>query len=150
LGCDVLAARRIEKVDIGVAKSVNNQTTNFFLTRATINCAGAVFELNKKNNIEINDSGTASIINIAEINSFPQQKNSHPQDGLLELYIETNINKGFLKKETSQSYFQVKHLVVMSPKFNLILDNALEIDTPVEITALKKKINLIVGKERGF
>jgi len=150
LACDVLSARRIETLDLGQALSLNNNSVKFFLTQAELNSQGAIVELPNKIKIEVSDPGHIYVLNISGFTNLPQNKQVNPFDGRLELYIEANINKGLMKKQTSQSLFTVKTTTLMSPNSKVILDNAEELITPAEISVLKNRINVIIGKDRNF
>jgi diacylglycerol kinase family enzyme len=147
--CDVLSARRIEKLDLGEVRAINSGDIKYFLIQAGIPSQGVIIEY-QKNTIETSNSGQILAINISTMPSFPTETKPNPQDGKLELVISQDINQGMFKKSLSQSLLPFKKIILMSPKFNLILDNSIEMQTPVEISVIKKKINVIVGKERNF
>ncbi|MDD4333316.1 MAG: diacylglycerol kinase family protein [Patescibacteria group bacterium] len=154
-GCDILAARRIEKIDVGKVVSYNTsgQTEKtFFINDAIIKNQGTNLEINKKFSIEVSGEGIIYIINLPLENAVANNITPDPTDGILELFIKTKYSKSFLKlnPQISQSLFSIKNLTVDNPKTPLILDNSLEINTPAEVSVLKKKINVIVGKERNF
>ncbi|MFH1822790.1 MAG: hypothetical protein ABH830_03760, partial [Patescibacteria group bacterium] len=71
---------------------------------------------------------------------------------ILELHIRTKKPKKLinLKTDQNQSFFSLKKLTIKNNKLPLMVDNALEVATPVEINVFKRKINIIVGKERNF
>ena len=141
--CDILSARRIEKLDIGQA---NN---NYFISRAEINAQGTILEMNKNYSIEITQPGEIKIINM---NFDTTNKRSNPQDGKLELFINSKTNKKItsFKTNTNQSFFSIKKINIINKNTPLLIDNLIEIQPPVEINVLKKKLNIIVGKERNF
>ncbi len=145
-GCDTLSARMIEKLDLGRA---NN---NFFLSQAKITGHGTVLEINKNYSIEITEPGIIRIINLLTEDDLPKNINPNPGDGLLELCIKTKPAKKFFKlnQAAGQSFFSLKKLTVINEKSPLILDGAIEIKTPAEITVGSRKINIIVGKDRQF
>ena len=105
--CDILSARRIEKLDIGRA---NN---NYFLFQAEINAQGTILEMNKNYSIEITQPGEIKIINI---NSETTNKRSDPQDGKLELFIDSKTNKKIssFKTKTNQSFFSIKKINILN------------------------------------
>lgn len=145
-GCDVLSARRIEKLDIAQA---NN---NYFLSQATINSQGTVLEIGKNYSIEIMEPGEINVINLSTFTDLPENTKPNPQDGILELYIKTKPPKKIIKLSSpiNQSVFSLKKLTIINEKSPVILDKAIEIFTPVEINVFKQKLNIIVGKERKF
>jgi diacylglycerol kinase family enzyme len=149
LSCDILAARRIEKVDLCLA---NN---NFFISNATIPSEGTILEINKTYSIEITGEGEISIINMPTYNKpLPSSAKYSPSDGIFELFIKTKTKGGFFKinaGKVGESIFSLKRLTIInSNNYPAILDDVLEVATPVEISILKQKLNVIVGKERSF
>lgn len=149
LACDILAARRIEKLDLCLA---NN---NFFISNATITSDGTILEIDKTYSIEITGRGEINIINLpAGDKNLPAKAKSSPHDGIFELFIKTKTKGGFFKINAGavgESIFSLKKLTILNNKnYPAILDGVLEAATPVEISILKQKLNVIVGKERSF
>ena len=147
--CDILSGRRIEKLDLGQANG------SFFLSDASITNKGTVIEMEKAYSIEIMDEGEINVVNLAAANKpKPANAKFNPQDGILELFIRTEKKKGFLKlsgSETGESIFSLKKLTIHNNKNHpLILDGSTEIPTPAQISILKQKLSIIVGKERSF
>lgn len=147
--CDVLSARRIEKIDLGQA---NNY---FFIADARIENRGTTIEMDKSYSIEIMGDGEVNIVNLADgKRPMPAQAKFSPQDGILELFIRVKTKKGFLKlgaAETGESIFSLKKLTIHNNKnFPVILDGSVEIPTPAQIGILKQRLGVIVGKERRF
>jgi hypothetical protein len=147
--CDVLAARRIEKIDIGLA---NNSC---FLADASISSAGTIIEINKNYTIEVQEKSTINIINLPSQNMphLPLSAvASNPKDGILELCISSD-KKSFWESEKNkqQSLIPVSSLNIINIKnAPLIIDRVLKISTPAFITVAKQKLNIIVGKKRIF
>ena len=149
LACDILAARRIEKVDLCLA---NN---NFFISNATITSKGTILEINKNYSIEIAGEGEINIINMPAPNKLlPSNAKYSPSDGIFELFIKTKQRSGFFKINSGrvgESIFSLERLTILNNNnYPAILDGVLEVTTPVEISILKQKLNVIVGKERNF
>ena len=67
---------------------------------------------------------------------------SNPHDGKLEVLIRT--------RKRDQTFLTVKTLRLHNPSHQLIVDDVVKIDTPVEINVKKAKLNIIVGKDRLF
>jgi diacylglycerol kinase family enzyme len=141
--CDALSSRRIEKIDIGKA---NN---SFFLAHAKVDGQGTTIDMEKNYSIEIIDPGEINIINLPDNNPDKNIK-SNPRDGKLELIINTKKKEKFLKSQISQSMFSIKKVHILNTKNKIILDNSIELQAPVEITVLKQKINILLGKKRNF
>jgi diacylglycerol kinase family enzyme len=131
--CNILLARRIEKIDLGL---VNN---HYFLNQAIIQSLGTILEVDDYS-LEITERGEAKIINLL---SDPKEKiKSNPHDGLLEVLVRT--------RRKDQTLLTVKKIKITNPENKLIIDGVLEINTPAEITVMRDKVNVIVGKDRLF
>jgi len=143
--CDILSARLLAKLDLGLA----NQT--YFLSNASINNRGTVIDMNKNYTIETTEKGLIYIFNlIGEQIKLPPNVKFIPDDGLLELVINTYGNKNFFTKQDHQSIFKIKKITIHNLKNQLILDGIVPLTAPVEITVAKKHLNVIVGKNRKF
>jgi len=151
--CDVLSARRVEKLDIGQA----NQ--NYFLSQASITSKNTTLEIDQNYSVEIIDPGLINIFNLPPAYAIPPTqkdflKNNQPfpGDGKLDLYINTKPKKSLIKSKPppSTSYFSLDKLTIINNKEPITLDNSLKIQTPAQISVLKNKLNIIVGKDRGF
>lgn len=142
---DVLSARRIEKIDVAQAGN------NYFLAQARIESRGTTLEMGKDYSIEVMEGGEINIINLSTFSNLPENANSNPQDGVLELYIKTKGSRTLTKfnPEENQSLFSLKKLTIINKKSSIILDDNVKITTPAEIS-VTKKLNIIVGKRRGF
>lgn len=131
--CNILLARRIERIDLGLAGDY------YFLNEAKIESLGTVLNLGDYS-LEPQEKGEITIVNL--LNSTKNDINSSPHDGLLDILINTR------KRDTTLLHlnsFHVEHST--SP---LIIDGVLEIATPVKISAKKNMLNVIVGKDRSF
>ncbi|OGF25735.1 hypothetical protein A2303_07090 [Candidatus Falkowbacteria bacterium RIFOXYB2_FULL_47_14] len=145
--CDILSARRVQKLDLGL---INNY---YFLTQATITTEGTTIEIDKNYSIEILEKGEVGVVNLPINVDLPDNIKSNAKDGVLELYIKTKNTKKFLPISTgkpNQSVFSFKKLKITNPKHSVLIDNSIKITTPVNITIANEKINLIVGKNRSF
>ena len=144
--CDTLAARRIETLDLGQA----NDT--LFLTTAIVPALSATIEIDGNYSIEIAQKGEVVVANLPVGVTLPAEIKSRPNDGRLELFILTKTdNKIFplAQKSNRASVFDFKKLKILSAA-QVTLDRLVKINTPVEISLAKEKINLIVGKNRDF
>jgi len=131
--CNILLARRVEKIDIGSAGE------NYFLNQSTIESQGTVLEINNYT-IESQERGKISIINL--LSDKKETVKSNPHDGRLEVLIRT--------RKKDQTFLTTKTLKIHNPNYKLIVDDVVEIDTPVEINIRSGKLNVIVGKDRLF
>ncbi|MDD5294576.1 MAG: diacylglycerol kinase family protein [Patescibacteria group bacterium] len=142
---DVLSARRLEKLDIAQAGR------NFFISQARIASQGTTLEIEKDYSIEILEPGEINVINLSVFSDLPEEAKPNPRDKTLELYIKTKGGRKFsnLNPSSNQSFFSLKKLTIINQKHPIILDNAVEIPTPAEIS-VNRSLNVIVGKERRF
>jgi diacylglycerol kinase family enzyme len=131
--CNILLARRIEKLDLGLVGS------HYFLNQASIQSLGTTLEINDYT-LEVSEKGEVKIINLL---SDPKEKiKSNPHDGLLDILIRT--------RKKDQTFLTVKKIKISNPGNKLIVDGVVEINPPVEISIMKDKVNVIVGRDRLF
>lgn len=143
--CNILSSRLLANIDLGLA----NKT--YFLSNASINNQGTVIDMNKNYTIETEEKGLIYILNLPpEQIKLPPNVKLTPDDGLLELVINTHGNKNFFTKQEHQSIFKIKKIAIHNLKNKLILDNSIALATPAEITIVKKHLSVIVGKNRDF
>jgi hypothetical protein len=131
---EILLARRVEKIN--VAKANNH----YFLSEAYIQARGTEINIDSFS-IDSKDNGSIRIINLL-VDSSTQNISSNPQDDALDLYIYSNPKK--------QSFFSIKSFSLTNSSQKLLLDNAIEIETPATISIIDERINIIVGKDRLF
>jgi len=143
--CNVLSARRITLLDLGVANNT------FFLSSAAIEATGTIVEVSKDYSIEIQKRGQVIIKNLSNIDeNLSKHGQFNPQDGVLELLINTD-NKNFYNSiKENISVFPIKNISISNNKQELIIDGLIKIKTPIEINVLKQKLKIIVGRERNF
>lgn len=131
--CNILLARRIEKIDLGLVGQY------YFLNHASIQSLGTQIEIDDYV-LEISERGEVKIINLL---SDPKEKiKSNPHDGKLDVLIKT--------RKKDESIITVKKLKITNHQEKLIVDNVVEINTPAEIGIMKDKVSVIVGKNRLF
>jgi len=131
--CNILLARRVENIDIG---SVGD---NYFLNQSTIESLGTTLEIDGYT-LEPQERGEIKIINL--LSDKKEIIKSNPHDGKLEVLIRTR------KKDLT--FLTVKNLKIDNPKYKLLVDDVVEVDTPTEINIREDKLNIIVGKDRLF
>ncbi len=144
--CDVISARRIETIDLGLA----NQ--EYFITSARITTEKTSVEIDTNYSIEITKKGEISVVNMAVDLALPKEINPKINDNILELIIKTKNGINFLSSTgmVDNSVFSFKKLKIFNPENGVILDDFITIATPVEIKIAHEKIKLIVGKNRLF
>lgn len=131
--CNILLARRIEKIDLGLVGDY------YFLNQASIQSAGTTLEIDDYS-LEINEKGEAKIINLL---SDPSEKiKSNPHDGKLDILIRT--------RKKDETVITVKKIKISNEKEKLLIDGVFEIETPAEISVMRDCVNVIVGKDRLF
>lgn len=131
--CNILLARRIEKIDLGL---VGN---HYFLNQASIQSLGTILEIDDYS-LEITEKGEIKIINL--LNDKSINIKSNPHDGLLDIYIKT--------KRRDETYLTVKKLKIINHNEKLLIDGVTETTTPAEVGIIRDRVNIIVGKERMF
>ncbi len=131
--CNILLARRIEKIDLGLVGS------HYFLNQASIQSRGTNVEI-ADYSITVAEKGEIKIINL--LSDKDTDIKSSPHDGRLDLYIKTR------KKDISR--LTTDRLKISNPDNKLIIDGVMEIETPAEIGIMRDRVNIIVGKERIF
>lgn len=134
--CETLLARRIKKIDIG---TINNK---YFLNKVSLDGQETKLEINGLYTIESDNKNRIDIINLAHKNDINKELKSNPHDGLLDLHIKDRHN--------SVTYITVKNIKILSKNVKILIDESEEISSPAEISAVKEKLNFIVGKDREF
>ncbi len=142
--CDVLSARRLIKLDLGKANDV------YFLVDAKINNAQTIIKVQNNLTMEALAAGETKVINLPLSQRSGSGQKFNPQDGNLELLIETKKSQNFLKKITGKTVFTLKNLTIYNDSHSLLVDNVNSVKPPVELTIQKQKLNVIVGKNRLF
>lgn len=133
--CNILLARRIKKIDIGVAGR------NYFIEKAEMEAENTILEIDGYT-IEVKEKGIISIFNLSQNANIIGNKCPKPNDGKLDIYIKT--------KNRDESFLSVKTLKIISKGKTLYLDDSVEIKTPVELGVIPSGLEIIVGKERTF
>lgn len=136
--CDTLSARRIKQLNLGKINDL------FFLFNVSISTKDTIINIDKDFSIEIKKEGIINIINTSLETNEDLNKNS------LKLLIQTKNSSLFKKNKTDESSFSFKNLSLLNKKRPVTIDNSMEIQTPVEISLCKEKINIIVNKNRSF
>ncbi|MAF13505.1 MAG: hypothetical protein CMI53_01255 [Parcubacteria group bacterium] len=149
--CNVLAARIIEKIDLG---KVNN---TYFLSSITVSGGQVTIECEDKFKVTPQNHNEISICNLRPLLVAAPGQGSYfnPQDGLLEILIKP-LASGFsqiFKKTTSanSSVIPFKKISIRSrDSLPVVTDGQKILKTPVKIEIVPKKLRVIVGKNRMF
>ncbi len=142
--CDIIARRVVARVDVGQA---NNR---FFLLNANlpigaaVHCDGA-FTVSSQNPTD------EMIITNLELAGQP----GSPADGRLELFVRSTTKRGwgpFGNSNRETSVFPIQKAKVTAPlgRAQLLLDGQVSVPTPLTIEVAKKKLSIIVGRQRHF
>ncbi len=131
--CNILLARRIEKIDLGLVGDY------YFLNEASIESYGTNINL-EDYSLEPEEKGTIRIINLLsdKINNI----NSNPHDGLLDVIINT--------RKKSQTILKLDKFNIVNKNEQLLVDGVISVKTPVDISVVRDRVSVIVGKDRSF
>ena len=133
--CNILLARRVKKIDLGVVANF------YFLKNLKIKSKGTNLKLNGFE-LKAGDKGEINIINLLDEKQTSLPKSS-PYDGKLDVFIKGGKN--------DFTFMNTKNILVENEsKEKIIIDDALEIDTPADIGIIKSAITVIVSKDRSF
>lgn len=139
--CDVLAARRLERLDVGLAND------HAFIGELEIESNHCLVDINNEIHIEVPTLSLLRIINLP-LNTSAISDIS-PQDGLLDLSITTKEKNGLFKSSMGLSQFRSVRFTLNSDSF-AVLDKQISIQCPIELTLASRPVNIIVGKDRKF
>jgi diacylglycerol kinase family enzyme len=147
--CNILLARKIEKLDVGCAND------NYFIANAEIDGQDTIIKINDDYSLESLKASTINIHNLLpDTEMSSEMLQSNPQDGVLELLISANPTKKILglktKKKNLESYLSINNITIYNEKEPLLLDGSVNVKCPVRISVMKNAVSLIVGKSRKF
>ncbi|MFA6428583.1 MAG: diacylglycerol kinase family protein [Candidatus Buchananbacteria bacterium] len=142
--CDILAGRKIEKIDVGL---VNDY---YFLTSIILPGEPLILECDQSYFLTLTSNKTeVKICNLDFING----EFAKPQDGFFEIVIKEKPSSlsFFRTKQIPLSKFLVRKINLSAKKSTVIrIDQQKTLKTPVTIKIEKQKIPFIVGKDRLF
>jgi diacylglycerol kinase family enzyme len=137
-GCKILAARKIETIDLA---RINTQ---YFLTDAIIESTSPI-KIQCDANYKINVTKTPVKISIANMTD-----ESHCQDGLLNCFIDTT-EQGWFKTKTRRTNVSAQKINISSGKeVCAIVDGNAKIKLPIDCEVVPNALRIIVGKDRIF
>ncbi|MFA6393549.1 MAG: diacylglycerol kinase family protein [Patescibacteria group bacterium] len=144
--CDILSARRVEKIGLGVIGDF------YFLSKISTTSDNLKLQLDSGYSVELKRSGPViSIVNLptADI-ALPEGFCFSPQDGLLRLLIEAREKKNVIfSRKNFESVFAFSKATVKSAK-PIIFNDLIKVSGAIEIEAKKNALSVIVGKNRKF
>ncbi len=149
--CDVLARRRRVYLDVGW---FNNR---YFISRLHIPPSPISITYDERFTVSSKEAGKMELV-VCNLQPFvwkgTQGKDFviHPQDGKLEAFIRPMIKSGWFRTEYEDpSIFPFEEMIVeSSTPFLVEADGKESKETMITIKLAKKKIQMVVGKERKF
>ena len=149
-GCNVIASRIIEKVDLG---QVNG---TYFLLNLIISSCKVTIECEDEYRVIPRSQDQVCICNFKPLLANANANGYfNPQDGRLEILIEP-ISSWFdqmFKKATNiqKSIIPFKKIAIKSKEsVSVVTDGQRVLKTPVQVEIIPKKLKIIVGKKRAF
>lgn len=130
--CNVLLARRIKKIDLGLIGDY------YFLNEAEVQGRDTVINLYDYT-IEPQEKSIIKIINL--LSNHDNTIGSNPHDGLLDVYIKS--------RRKDDTLLRLEKFEIIS-KYKVLVDGVIEVETPTTVTVAKNRLNIIVGKNRSF
>lgn len=142
---DVLGQRRMIKIDLGLMNRY------IFLRKAKFYSNNAIIRIDNKYNINARKAWV-EIVNFLnpDEEEWDSENTPSPEDGLLYLIIKNKEGGLFSKKQISQTIIPFEYISIESKEKEILLDNALTINNPKEVSILKKRLKMVVGKHRNF
>ena len=153
LGCDCLASRLIQRIDLGKINS------HYFLSHVRTLSEGVHLKCGSDYCIRPLANYRVEIYNLPVFGT-----SADPQDGYLEARVRPVSGKlfggrkkaGFIfnnksSKENTESFFPVKKIFLESGgEAQILVDGLKTVATPAEIRVIPQKLKIIVGKNRFF
>ncbi len=146
--CDILARRRIEKLDVGTFND------RFFFRR--ISMVGNQFDLVCEDKYAIGPQGRESEVEICNLGvpswiDEPTPGMLKPQDGKFTMFMRPSKKSFFGTKFVKPSMIQVKKIRAKFARPVVVsVDGVTSKEKHMEVQVSRKKFKIIVGKERKF
>ena len=144
--CNIIAARIIEKMDLGKANGV------YFLSSISVTPGQVTIECENKFRLTPQAQDQVSICNLKP--AYAQASNEghfNPRDGMLEVLVQSTNRGLFRNRATRQSVIPFKEIAIRSRQpLPVITDGKKVLKTPVQVQIIPKKLKVIVGKNRMF
>lgn len=148
--CKVLSKRRKIKLDVGW---FNNR---YFVSQLHIPPSEIAIEYDEKFRVTTLNKTELVVCNLQPFVMKNKGKGNdfvvHPQDGKLEAFLRPVAGRGiFGEKFEEPSIFPFEEMVISGRKpFSVITDGRESKEVKVKIKLAKKRIEMVVGKERKF
>jgi diacylglycerol kinase family enzyme len=149
-GCDVLSRRRKVKLDVGW---VNNR---YFVSQLHIFPHNIQVTYDER--FSVSSANQKMELVVCNLQPFvwkgrgKKEHVIHPQDGKLEAFLRPMERKGVIKEVYEDpSVFPFEEMIVASDTpFEMVADGKTTKEVKVTIRLAKKRIEMIVGRERQF
>lgn len=136
--CDVLSARRVEKIDVGI---INNRK---FINGISVPEFRAEITFEEKFRVFPTSTAELEVRNLTGV--------SNPCDGMLQAVIRADVKRGVFKRATKEeSILPLKSMTIRSEKpIQVFADGELMEGTRFDISLETNKLRVITGKDRKF
>lgn len=142
VACDVLSRRVVQRLDLGKANDV------YFLHSLTAPATVSV-DFGKYRVTSLDPGGSLTISNFPFIYGH-----GHPDDGQLELIVAPGHDRrgwGRRRDSAASVFPMAKAILTSAPgSADLLLDGQITIRTPAKVEVVPRRLEVIVGKNRGF
>lgn len=150
--CEVLSRRRKVNLDIGWISNRNR----YFISQLHIPPSNISVEYDEKFKVSARHQKMELVV--CNLQPFFWKKKGketyvvHPQDGKLEAFLRPMSGRGIFKdKYESPSIFPFEEMIVTGDKpFSVEADGTITKEAKIVIKLAKKRIEMIVGKDRRF
>jgi len=147
--CNVLSKRRKVKLDVGW---FNNR---YFVSQLHIPPSDIAVEYDEKFKVSAKNKMELVVCNLQPFTWKGKGKKDfviHPQDGKLEAFLRPVAGRGIIREKFEEpSLFPFEEMIVSSRKpFVVEADGKQSKETKIKIKLAKKRIEMVVGKERQF
>ena len=136
--CDILSARRVEKIDVG---TINGRK---FITGISVPHFRAEITFEEKFRVFPTANAELEVRNLSNASS--------PIDGMLQAVIRADVKRGIFQRTTKEeSILPLQSMTLRSEKpIQVFADGELMEGTRFDISVESKKMRVITGKERKF
>ncbi len=147
--CEVLAKRRKIKLDVGW---FNNR---YFVSQLHIPASKIAVEYDEKFKVSAKNQMELVVCNLQPFDwrgqKIRNRKAIHPQDGKLEAFLRPVNKKLWREVYEEPSIFPFEEMIVSSKSpFVVEADGMSSKETKIKIKLARKRVEMIVGKERKF
>jgi len=149
--CNTLSRRRKVKLDVGW---FNNR---YFVSRLHIPPSKITVEYDEKFQVSAQDKMELIVCNLRPYEWLSVGKKEtytiHPQDGKLEAFLRPISREGWLRRQVFEepSVFPFEEMIVSSKSpFVVEADGKQSKEIKIKIKLARKRIEMVVGKERRF